>query len=40
VINKSRYDSVDSYLSSSSYNDLDLVYDKDIYKELKEGGKC
>lgn len=36
VINKSRYDSIDSYLSPCyrCYNDLDLVYDHDIYKEL------
>ncbi|KAF2073777.1 hypothetical protein CYY_004911 [Polysphondylium violaceum] len=43
VINKSRYDSIDSFLSRSSsfrseYNDLDLVYDKDIYNKLIEGG--
>ncbi|KAI9295415.1 GCS-domain-containing protein [Neoconidiobolus thromboides FSU 785] len=41
VINKSRYDSIDSYLSLDSnfkdeYNDLDLVYDKDIYNKLRE----
>ncbi|KAG0169334.1 hypothetical protein DFQ28_006514 [Apophysomyces sp. BC1034] len=40
VINKSRYDSVDSYISNdamykSKYNDLDLVYDKDIYEKLR-----
>lgn len=36
VINKSRYDSIDSYLSPCyrCCNDLDLVYDHDIYKEL------
>nr|AOE43201.1 glutamate-cysteine ligase [Cavenderia deminutiva] len=43
VINKSRYDSIDSYISRSStlrpeYNDLDLVYDRDIYKQLIDGG--
>ncbi|KAI9481397.1 MAG: glutamate-cysteine ligase-domain-containing protein [Benjaminiella poitrasii] len=41
VINKSRYDSIDSYLSNdatykSKYDDIDLVYDKDIYKHLRE----
>ncbi|KAH3844898.1 hypothetical protein DPMN_087164, partial [Dreissena polymorpha] len=39
VINKSRYDSVDSYLSSSAYSDIELVYDKDLYKDLINGGK-
>lgn len=38
VINKSRYDSVDSYLSSSAYSDIELVYDKDLYKDLINGG--
>ncbi|EGG25237.1 glutamate-cysteine ligase [Cavenderia fasciculata] len=43
VINKSRYDSIDSYISRGSslrseYNDLNLVYDKDIYKQLIDGG--
>ncbi|KAJ1960558.1 glutamate--cysteine ligase, partial [Dispira parvispora] len=44
VINKSRYASIDSYLGSSDglwrpeYNDLDLVYDRDIYQRLREGG--
>lgn len=37
VINKSRYDSIDSYLSPCyrCSNDIDLVYDHDIYKELR-----
>ncbi|CAO3626794.1 unnamed protein product [Cunninghamella blakesleeana] len=43
VINKSRYDSIDAYISQdeiykSKYNDLDLVYDKDIYKKLLDNG--
>ncbi|OUM64939.1 hypothetical protein PIROE2DRAFT_53864 [Piromyces sp. E2] len=38
-INKSRYDSIDSYLSigpdyAKKYNDIDLVYDMDIYNNL------
>ncbi|KAI8994509.1 glutamate-cysteine ligase-domain-containing protein [Pilobolus umbonatus] len=41
VINKSRYDSIDSYLSNDStykpkYDDINLVYDKDIYNKLKK----
>lgn len=41
VINKSRYDSIDTYISNdamfkSKYNDLDLVYDKDIYEKLRQ----
>ncbi|KAK3602244.1 hypothetical protein CHS0354_034479 [Potamilus streckersoni] len=38
VINKSRYDSVDSYLSASACSDIKLVYDKDIYHQLIKGG--
>ncbi|KAI8577565.1 hypothetical protein K450DRAFT_251444 [Umbelopsis ramanniana AG] len=43
VINKSRYDSVDSYLSTDpmfkqKYNDIDLVYDEEIYKKLRANG--
>ncbi|XP_046544356.1 glutamate--cysteine ligase catalytic subunit-like [Haliotis rubra] len=39
-INKSRYDSIDSYLSpgSACYNDIDMVYDKDLYQQLRDGG--
>lgn len=38
VINKSRYDSIDSYLSpqGEKYNDVPLVYDKEIYKKLRD----
>ncbi|XP_034965681.1 glutamate--cysteine ligase catalytic subunit isoform X1 [Zootoca vivipara] len=39
-INKSRYDSIDSYLSEcgEKYNDIDLTVDKEIYEQLvKEG---
>lgn len=33
---KSRYDSIDSYLSScgEKYNDIDLTIDEEIYKQL------
>ncbi|KAF9215889.1 hypothetical protein CPC16_000617 [Podila verticillata] len=42
-INKSRYDSIDSYISNDpnnkpEYNDIPLVYDKDIYKKLSDNG--
>lgn len=38
VINKSRYDSIDSYLSAQGekYNDVPLVYDEAIYKKLRD----
>ncbi|KAI8374809.1 glutamate-cysteine ligase-domain-containing protein [Blakeslea trispora] len=41
VINKSRYDSIDSYLSNdetykAKYDDIDLVYDTAIYEELRK----
>eukprot|EP00088_Acartia_fossae_P005017 TRINITY_DN12194_c0_g1_i2.p1 TRINITY_DN12194_c0_g1~~TRINITY_DN12194_c0_g1_i2.p1 ORF type:complete len:647 (-),score=161.02 TRINITY_DN12194_c0_g1_i2:122-2062(-) len=43
VIPKSRYDSIDSYLSTCAekwphYNDIEVIYDKKIYNELREGG--
>ncbi|EFA85843.1 glutamate-cysteine ligase [Heterostelium album PN500] len=43
VINKSRYDSIDSFLSRGTtlrpeYNDLPLVYDKDSYNTLIASG--
>ncbi|XP_052763772.1 glutamate--cysteine ligase catalytic subunit-like [Mya arenaria] len=38
VINKSRYDSIDSYLSCDIYSDIDLVYDRDIYQQLIDAG--
>ncbi|MEE6476612.1 hypothetical protein FKM82_011143 [Ascaphus truei] len=39
-ISKSRYDSIDSYLSKcgEKYNDLDLTIDKEIYKQLTAEG--
>ncbi|KAI9337653.1 glutamate-cysteine ligase-domain-containing protein [Pilaira anomala] len=43
VINKSRYDSIDSYLSNddtykAKYDDIDLVYDQAIYDRLRADG--
>lgn len=43
VIPKSRYDSIDSYLSKCSetwqkYNDINVIKDDDIYQELIDGG--
>lgn len=43
VINKSRYDSIDVYIGTDDeykeeYNDLDLVYDPDIYETLTSRG--
>lgn len=39
-IAKSRYDSIDSYLSpeGAKYNDVKLTYDEAVYKRLIEGG--
>jgi glutamate--cysteine ligase catalytic subunit len=38
---KSRYDSIDSYLSSCGdrYNDIDLTIDEEINKQLLDAGK-
>lgn len=40
VINKSRYDSIDSYLSEEGekYNDVPLIYDEKVYQKLRTGG--
>uniref|UniRef100_A0A8C5MCA6 Glutamate--cysteine ligase n=1 Tax=Leptobrachium leishanense TaxID=445787 RepID=A0A8C5MCA6_9ANUR len=40
LINKSRYDSIDSYLSKcgEKYNDIDLTIDKEIYNQLTSEG--
>lgn len=43
VIKKSRYDSIDCFIANDEalkpeYNDLDLVYDHEIYAQLREGG--
>ncbi|XP_045150761.1 glutamate--cysteine ligase catalytic subunit isoform X3 [Echinops telfairi] len=39
-ISKSRYDSIDSYLSKcgEKYNDIDLTIDKEIYEQLRREG--
>lgn len=39
-IAKSRYDSIDSYLSpeGEEYNDVPLTYDKGVYQRLRDGG--
>ncbi|XP_030382175.1 glutamate--cysteine ligase [Scaptodrosophila lebanonensis] len=39
-IAKSRYDSIDSYLSpeGAKYNDVPLTYDENVYKRLIDGG--
>ena len=39
-ISKSRYDSIDSYISNqgSKYNDIALTYRKDYYKEMVDAG--
>jgi len=43
VIPKSRYDSIDSFLSDccqrwEGYNDIEVLYDPDIYARLRDGG--
>lgn len=40
VIPKSRYDSISTYLSQDGekYSDIDLVYDKEIYRQLIDAG--
>lgn len=40
-ISKSRYDSIDSYLSKcgEKYNDIDLTIDKGIYEQLVQNGE-
>ena len=40
-IHKSRYDSIDSYLSccGEKYNDIELTKDEEIYKQLLDAGE-
>ena len=40
-ISKSRYDSIDSYLSEcgEKYNDIDLTKDEEIYEQLLQEGE-
>jgi len=43
VIPKSRYDSIDSFLSNcctkwSGYNDIEVQYDQSVYTKLRDGG--
>lgn len=43
VINKSRYASIDCFISRNrtmkpEYNDINLVYDKEVYQQLVDGG--
>lgn len=43
VINKSRYDSIDCYISTDKrlrpeYNDINLVYDKEFCQQLQNNG--
>ena len=39
VIPKSRYDSIDCFLANAEYNDVEVLYDKDLFQELKDGGR-
>ena len=38
-IPKSRYNTIDSYLVSSEYNDVEILYDPKVFQILKDGGK-
>jgi glutamate--cysteine ligase catalytic subunit len=38
VIPKSRYDTVDSYLCTDKYNDIDVVCDEEFFKQLTDAG--
>ncbi|XP_062520742.1 glutamate--cysteine ligase catalytic subunit-like [Corticium candelabrum] len=38
VIPKSRYGTVDSYLCTEKYNDIDVVRDEEFFRLLKDGG--
>ena len=39
VIPKSRYDSIDCFLANAEYNDMEVLYDKDLFQELKDEGR-
>ena len=38
VIPKSRYDTIDCFLASGEYNDAEVVYDLQVFQQLKDGG--
>ena len=38
VIPKSRYDTIDCYISKPDYNDCPVVYDEATFKLLRDGG--
>lgn len=38
VIPKSRYDTIDCYLASGEYNDREVLYDRAVFQQLKDGG--
>lgn len=38
VIPKSRYDTIDCYLSQQEYNDKQVLYDSKVFQTLKDGG--
>lgn len=38
MIPKSRYDTIDCYLASAEYNDKEVQYDPEVFKELIDGG--
>jgi glutamate--cysteine ligase catalytic subunit len=38
VIPKSRYDTIDCYLANAEYNDREVLYDPEVFKQLTDGG--
>ena len=38
TIPKSRFDTIDSFLANEDYNDREVVYDPQVFQQLKEGG--
>lgn len=39
VIPKSRYDTIDCFLTSDEYNDREVLYDQAVFQQLMDGGK-
>ena len=38
MIPKSRYDTIDCYIASREYNDCQVLYDQEVFQQLKDGG--
>ncbi len=38
MIPKSRYDTIDCFLATDEYNDMEVLYNQEVFQQLKDGG--